>query len=273
MRLALCVLALGALVCGPLALAAPNVKLPRQQTGCQTVFPIPRARPSNSTTPYPIQITISSNSSSTNSSSSGCSPTSISSSQSQRRQSSPASLPPLEIGFSLPQGTSTSGSGPCTLMLDLTSPDAKVSGGPATINVFALDGPAAGALVGTVRFKRGARGTVNSFACRDQEMCYRLELADGDGNGNDGNGGGGSTGGGSGSGSGSASGDGSGSGSGSASGSGSDDNGSADANGDGSGSGSEEDRDTNTGSDDEARPVQYLQGGVMGMGFAMTFGC
>ncbi|KAK4135713.1 hypothetical protein BT67DRAFT_433154 [Trichocladium antarcticum] len=45
-----------------------------------------------------------------------------------------------------------------------------------TVNVYALDGPAAGALVGTTRVAPGqGPTTVNSFACRPQ-MCYRMEV-------------------------------------------------------------------------------------------------
>jgi hypothetical protein len=61
--------------------------------------------------------------------------------------------------------------------------------GAATVNVYALDGPSAGALVGTTRFAAGVRATVNSFECGEGEMCFRLEVAgdgDGDGEGGDG---------------------------------------------------------------------------------------
>lgn len=61
-------------------------------------------------------------------------------------------------------------------------------GEPLAVNVFAVDGPAAGALVGVARFAspdpaqngpEGADGrvvVVNSFACRES-MTYRFELA------------------------------------------------------------------------------------------------
>ena len=48
--------------------------------------------------------------------------------------------------------------------------------GSAQVNVYALDGPAAGALVGTTIFAPGTQATINSFACREQ-MCYGLEVA------------------------------------------------------------------------------------------------
>ncbi|KAK4142035.1 uncharacterized protein C8A04DRAFT_30439 [Dichotomopilus funicola] len=91
---------------------------------------------------------------------------------------------PVELAFTLPsQSSSSSSGGPCTLMLDLTSPDAKVHGA-ATINVYALDGPSADSLVGTTHFARGEKTTVNSFACRQDPMCFRFEVADDGGTGN-----------------------------------------------------------------------------------------
>jgi hypothetical protein len=88
--------------------------------------------------------------------------------------------------------------------------------GAATVNVYALDGPSAGALVGTTRFAAGVQAAVNSFECGEGEMCFRLEVAgDGDGEGGD------------------------------------DDDG-----GDGDGEG-----------------VEFLQGGVVGMGLGMRYGC
>lgn len=42
--------------------------------------------------------------------------------------------------------------------------------------MVAVDGPAAGSLVGTVTFAAGERRTINSFACRG-EMTFRLEMA------------------------------------------------------------------------------------------------
>ena len=56
-------------------------------------------------------------------------------------------------------------------------------GEPLSVNVYAVDGPAAGALVGSVRFADKDRQqdeervvVVNSFACRER-MVYRFELA------------------------------------------------------------------------------------------------
>ncbi|KAJ4307239.1 hypothetical protein N0V88_000620 [Collariella sp. IMI 366227] len=84
-----------------------------------------------------------------------------------RRQASSSSAPvadPLEIGFAIPSGTANSGKGPCSLVLDLTSPDAKLTGAslPATVNVVALDGPSSGSVIGTVQFAAGAKATVNT---------------------------------------------------------------------------------------------------------------
>lgn len=50
--------------------------------------------------------------------------------------------------------------------------------------------------MGTTRFAAGVQATVNSFECREEDMCFRLEVAaedgeqDGDGSGGDGDGGG-----------------------------------------------------------------------------------
>jgi hypothetical protein len=81
-------------------------------------------------------------------------------------------------------------------VLNLSSPDAHVSGTGANVNVYALDGPEAGELVGTTWFGPGAVATVNSFACRvaPDEMCFRFEVAppeeaeEGQGQGQDGGG-------------------------------------------------------------------------------------
>lgn len=59
-------------------------------------------------------------------------------------------------------------------MIDLTQ--VSVSGS-AKINVYTLDGPNPGALVGTTEFGAGKKATINSFACREQ-MCFKLEVAD-----------------------------------------------------------------------------------------------
>ncbi|KAK4222918.1 hypothetical protein QBC38DRAFT_488799 [Podospora fimiseda] len=59
-------------------------------------------------------------------------------------------------------------------MIDLT--DVSVTGS-AKINLYDLDGPTPGALVGTTEFAAGSKATINSFACREQ-MCFRMEVAD-----------------------------------------------------------------------------------------------
>ncbi|KAK4207819.1 hypothetical protein QBC37DRAFT_254245, partial [Rhypophila decipiens] len=77
----------------------------------------------------------------------------------------------VQLGFTIPSGAV----GPCSLMLSL--PDGCSVTGGAQINVYALDGPAAGDLVGTTVFTEGvSKVTINSFACRDQ-MCFGLEVA------------------------------------------------------------------------------------------------
>lgn len=156
--------------------------LSRRDNTCPTYYPALRNDPSST---YPILFTI-----------------------------APASAP-LEIGFTLPvpdsdvnantnynSDTTNPNStnltprdtGPCTLLLDLSSPSCQVTGTTpplsASINIYALDGPAPGALVGTTRLADAVQRsvTVNSFACRAQ-MCFRLEVADyGDGSGGTGDG-------------------------------------------------------------------------------------
>ncbi|KAM7203997.1 hypothetical protein V8F33_001968 [Rhypophila sp. PSN 637] len=76
----------------------------------------------------------------------------------------------VEVGFSIPSDAV----GPCSLMLSLPA-GCSITGG-AQINVYALDGPAAGDLVGTTIFTEGTKATINSFSCREQ-MCYGLEVA------------------------------------------------------------------------------------------------
>ena len=78
----------------------------------------------------------------------------------------------VEIGFTVPSDAV----GPCSLMLSLPAA-AQVQGG-AQVDVTALDGPAAGALVGTTQFVSGESTTINSFACRPQ-MCYSLGISGG----------------------------------------------------------------------------------------------
>jgi hypothetical protein len=98
--------------------------------------------------------------------------------RSNRNQSMPYSVDinsskGVEIGFTIPDDAV----GPCSLMLEMPS-GADISGS-AQVNVFALDGPAPGALVGTTTFASGSWATINSFACRPQ-MCYSLKIASGD---------------------------------------------------------------------------------------------
>ncbi|KAK4151802.1 hypothetical protein C8A00DRAFT_45034 [Chaetomidium leptoderma] len=80
--------------------------------------------------------------------------------------------------------------GPCTLRAvfpphwEVIDTSVQKGGEPLAVNVFAVDGPAAGALVGVVRFGSSSSSagngervvTVNSFACRER-MAYRFELA------------------------------------------------------------------------------------------------
>lgn len=199
----------------------PRKHLRRQQAqSCPSVFPIPRSSPGDSEAGYPIQITMnaqdpnnspdssgqdtdssgedsdrdSSNHNSQQNTSTAATSTPNKTVQRQpsprihyRADQQPSPLP-VELAFTLPSqssssSSSSSSSGPCTLMLDLTSSDAKVNGA-ATINVYALDGPSAGSLVGTTHFAQGQKTTVNSFACRQDPMCFRFEVADDGGTGN-----------------------------------------------------------------------------------------
>ncbi|KAK4162975.1 hypothetical protein QBC43DRAFT_290230 [Cladorrhinum sp. PSN259] len=81
-----------------------------------------------------------------------------------------SSSSPIEMGFSVPSDAV----GPCSVMIDLTNVQVT---GSAKINLYDLDGPTPGALVGTTEFAAGSKATINSFACREQ-MCFRLEVAD-----------------------------------------------------------------------------------------------
>ncbi|KAK1835445.1 hypothetical protein QBC39DRAFT_418121 [Podospora conica] len=69
-----------------------------------------------------------------------------------------------------------SAAGPCSLLATFPAGYPIASTGAAKVNVFAVGGPSAGSLVGTVTFAAGERRTINSFACRP-EMKFRLELA------------------------------------------------------------------------------------------------
>jgi hypothetical protein len=95
---------------------------------------------------------------------------------------------PVPISLSKPSSSSPSTSqiltfsppasaaGPCSLLATFPAGYPIASSGATQVNVVAVDGPAAGALVGTVTFVAGERRTINSFACRP-EMKFRLELA------------------------------------------------------------------------------------------------
>ncbi|KAM7206462.1 hypothetical protein V8F20_002811 [Naviculisporaceae sp. PSN 640] len=76
----------------------------------------------------------------------------------------------VEVGFQIPDDAV----GPCTLMISLPA-GCTMSGG-AQINIYDLDGPAAGEVVGTTIFQEGTAATINSFACRSQ-MCFGFEVA------------------------------------------------------------------------------------------------
>lgn len=102
------------------------------------------------------------------------------------QDASAAQNPPYTISLSSPTATDNAtvnlgfvvpsdAVGPCSLMLSLPS-TADVQGGPAQVNVVALDGPDPGGVVGTVWFSGSSGGvTINSFACREQ-MCYSLQV-------------------------------------------------------------------------------------------------
>ncbi|KAK3906442.1 hypothetical protein C8A05DRAFT_11829, partial [Staphylotrichum tortipilum] len=95
--------------------------------------------------------------------------------------------PQLEtLHFTLPPSASLPG--PCTLRARFPPhwevTDTGLSANPPnplSVNVFALDGPAPGALVGTSKFGSAQPWTeervvvINSFACRE-EMTFRFEL-------------------------------------------------------------------------------------------------
>ncbi|KAI2469480.1 hypothetical protein F4781DRAFT_217406 [Annulohypoxylon bovei var. microspora] len=70
--------------------------------------------------------------------------------------------------------------GPCTLVATFPAGYPITSTGSDLVNVTAVDGPAAGSLVGALRFRAGGKTFVNSFACRDV-MTYELAIALGDG--------------------------------------------------------------------------------------------
>ncbi|KAK4197905.1 hypothetical protein QBC40DRAFT_284620 [Triangularia verruculosa] len=127
----------------PLFNTSPSNPLLEERQQCGTIYPNLRNSP---TAPPPYQVSISS-----------------------------ADASGIEIGFTIPSSVVAAGTGPCELILDLSSSQAAVDGS-AKINVYALDGPDANALVGTTQFYQGSKATINSWACREQ-MCFRLEVA------------------------------------------------------------------------------------------------
>ncbi|KAH6840810.1 hypothetical protein B0I37DRAFT_385212 [Chaetomium sp. MPI-CAGE-AT-0009] len=96
------------------------------------------------------------------------------------------------LTFTLSNNNTVPGPGPCTLRAvfppnwNILDTSVQAGGQPLAVNVYAVGGPAPGALVGTSRFAAapggyvGAGGNrvvvVNSFACR-ATMAYRFELA------------------------------------------------------------------------------------------------
>ncbi|KAI0885516.1 uncharacterized protein GGS22DRAFT_161119 [Annulohypoxylon maeteangense] len=70
--------------------------------------------------------------------------------------------------------------GPCSLIATFPADYPITSTGSDLVNVTAIDGPAAGSLVGTLRFRPGTKTFINSFACRDV-MTYELAIALGEG--------------------------------------------------------------------------------------------
>ncbi|KAI1380724.1 hypothetical protein F4677DRAFT_195837 [Hypoxylon crocopeplum] len=80
------------------------------------------------------------------------------------------------ISFQIPPNSV----GPCQLVAKFPADYPITSTGSDLVNVKALDGPAPGALVGSLRFRPGITTYINSFACRDT-MSYELSIAQGDG--------------------------------------------------------------------------------------------
>ncbi|KAI1104765.1 hypothetical protein F4804DRAFT_306260 [Jackrogersella minutella] len=80
------------------------------------------------------------------------------------------------ISFQIPPNSV----GPCTLIAKFPDGYPITSTGSDLVNVTALDGPAAGSLVGALRFRAGGKTYVNSFACADV-MTYELAIAQGQG--------------------------------------------------------------------------------------------
>ncbi|KAL7623242.1 hypothetical protein AAE478_006923 [Parahypoxylon ruwenzoriense] len=85
---------------------------------------------------------------------------------------------PNTVTFQIPGGSSATG--PCALVARFPPGYPVTSTGSDLVDVTALDGPAQGALVGSLRFRAGEERTVNSFACRDT-FTFELSIAQGDG--------------------------------------------------------------------------------------------
>jgi hypothetical protein len=83
---------------------------------------------------------------------------------------------PNAIAFTLPPNAP----GPCSLVARFPAGYPIQQAGASAINVFAQDGPAPGALVGTITFSSDPNvetvRTINSFACRTT-MGFELEIA------------------------------------------------------------------------------------------------
>ncbi|KAI1211667.1 uncharacterized protein F4807DRAFT_397892 [Annulohypoxylon truncatum] len=80
------------------------------------------------------------------------------------------------VSFEIPAGSV----GPCALVATFPAGYPITSTGSDLVNVTALDGPAAGSLVGALRFRAGTTTVINSFACADV-MSYELAIAQGEG--------------------------------------------------------------------------------------------
>ncbi|KAK0670470.1 hypothetical protein QBC41DRAFT_317817 [Cercophora samala] len=83
-------------------------------------------------------------------------------------------------------------SGPCTLVgdfpanFDIYDSSVQAGGQPLQVNIFDIDGPTHGSLLGTTQFpvagpdqktKEASKRTINSFACREK-MDFRFEAAE-----------------------------------------------------------------------------------------------
>ncbi|KAK1770948.1 hypothetical protein QBC33DRAFT_511752 [Phialemonium atrogriseum] len=96
------------------------------------------------------------------------------------RTATPPSSQPATVSFSIPAGAR----GPCSLVLAFPAGYPVATTGSSQVDVVALDGPAAGAVVGTVALAslpgEAIVRTVNSFSCRP-ELSFRLQIAGAEG--------------------------------------------------------------------------------------------